>query len=94
MAKRSGESATGRHGSLSGYCCAFQRDPYLIKLCDVIQVSHMVQTQLLQRTSSAASEALDGNTQFKSNVSYDLATRIAKGLKLDLADILWDVESV
>lgn len=53
-----------------------------------------MQTQLLHRNSSTASEALDGNTQFKSSVSYDLAVRIAKGLKLDLADILWDVEKV
>ncbi|KAF8320008.1 hypothetical protein DL93DRAFT_2224917 [Clavulina sp. PMI_390] len=56
-------------------------------------VAQLVQTQLLQRTSTSISnEAYDGSTQFKSNVSYDMAVRIAKSLKVELGDILWDVE--
>lgn len=70
----------------------------------ILKVPTLVQTHLLQRssggggaassttTSSSTLADFEGTTQYRSNVSTDMASRIAKGLKIDLGDVLWDAE--
>ena len=55
------------------------------------QMSELVQMQLLQRASLGSEDKLDGSTTFKSNVSLELAQKMAQELKIDLASYLWEV---
>ena len=67
------------------------------------QISSLVQTHLLQRSSGGSTSVngtgggvsladYEGTTQFRSNVSSEMAIRIAKVLKVDLSDVLWDAD--
>lgn len=48
--------------------------------------------QLLQRTS--ADDKMDGSTMFKTSIDFSLVQKMAKQLKLDMSEILWDIEQM
>jgi hypothetical protein len=46
--------------------------------------------QLLQRTGG--DEKMDGSTMLKTSIDLSLSQKMAKQLKLELSEILWDIE--
>ncbi|KAH8828112.1 origin recognition complex subunit 5 C-terminus-domain-containing protein [Flagelloscypha sp. PMI_526] len=82
------DSEIGRT-SILAIVSLFQHTSFIIPLTDVLhhKVTELTRMKLLHRTSQA--DRLDGPPQYKCGISFDITQSLARGLRVQLQDILY-----